>query len=297
MDIGLITWLIDKAPPAYRLLKSLKNPIPSKHWIPRLNDYFEDTVKIYGVYENKPTIKSFGKYPLTPEQKKLAKIERKNISVGEKPNDPHAILAKIPNLNDDPVQFCVKTLDFAEVRALRKFEQKPEILSANILFFCKESDELILHRRADDSDTYPKFLHTFGGAYMPPEGFNRNVDKYNLRNTAIREVFEESNASLDFDEKIPMMLSKELETGFIQLGFLGVNITLKQRNELEANPEGSIVFVKFAELKERLLTGKSWVPTGKAQILAWLALGAPNTKWRAKFSGLSPTALFNEIVA
>ena len=63
-----------------------------------------------------------------------------------------------------------------------------------------------------------------------------------------------------------------------------------------SNPEGRIVRVKAAELPGRL-HDNDWVPAGKIQVLAWLALGAPIGRRRVRFGKASGQEVFNEFLA
>lgn len=292
---SLLPWLTDKC------LNLYQNQKEAKTWIPRLNAMFENEVKIYRRYSKEPEIHIEGTVELTPEQEKFAEMKRHQINertpIGA--NDPHAILTHDPHWDDDPVHLHVKTLNYASVCALREpgisSNVKPEIISANALIICQETKEIVLHRRSEDSATFPGRLHTFGGAYWPSKINEKGEDL--LSHTAMREVQEESKASLNIVDNPPIMLvMKEIDTGFIQLAFIGVNISQKQVEKLRENPEGKITLVSFDDLGRRLKAERDWVPTGKVAIMAWLALNAPNSGRRVKFNGVSATKLFDQLV-
>jgi len=65
----------------------------------------------------------------------------------------------------------------------------------------------------------------------------------------------------------------------------------------KGNFEGAIVKISFTELESALTGDEKWVPAGKANVLAWLALGAPSSDGRsALFNGRTGQELFNSIV-
>jgi hypothetical protein len=141
----------------------------------------------------------------------------------------------------------------------------------------------------------PGSLHTIGGAYSPPHIDGHEGDRTSLRRTAVREAGEESDAAFALD-RIPMVVFRELQTGFIQLAYLGVNISAEEKRNLKPNREGTLVYVSFDELPHVLRHERNWYPSGKAAILSWLALGAPNAGWLGSFGGLKPTKLFSQEV-
>jgi hypothetical protein len=275
-----------------------RGALPQDSWVPHINQLFRDKVVLSGPYRHEPTVKIIGPFPLTTPQAAFAVKERKRLTADPtKSNDPHAILSSKPNWNDDPVHFEAWSLDFAAVRSLRdktlNADPLPLVLSVNSLLICRKSREIILHRRALHSDTFPNALHTIGGGYWPPGVDAHEGDQFRLRNTAIRETREESGVTFSLDENPPMVLLQELQTGFIQLAYLGVNISSQEAENLAPSREGTPVHIRYDDLPQKLLSDQEdWVPTGKAAILAWLALGAPNGGWNVQFDGIKPVALF-----
>ena len=275
-------------------------PKPADSWLPRLNSHFSGRIILYAQLESEPKIRLMGQYLLDEERRKLAEEKLREIRSEQRPNDPHAILIGEPRWNMDPVYLEAQTLDFAAVRALRDPDAgdlKPALLSSNAVIFCSETRQLIVHIRSKKSDTFSKEenLHTMGGAYQPPLN-GREWDKVSLLHTAKREVLEEAGKSLLWEADPPMIIMKESDTGFIQLAILGIDISANAADRLIDSWEGRPVKLHFDDLQRSLLSDMSWVPTGKAAVLAWLALGAPNANRGVRFSGLSPTALFNAIV-
>ena len=167
-------------------------------------------------------------------------------------------------------------------------------ISASAVIVCREEQVILLHERGKTVETFAEHIHTLGGAYIPP-GAGVDPDRLSLRSAGMREVREESQVALSGDMFPPMMMAKELHTGFIQLVFLGFGVRPAALAQLEGNWEGTPLRIPFAELPAAL-QAPNWVPTGKAHILAWLALGAPNAGRKPRFANLSPSQLFDTIV-
>lgn len=272
----------------------------AQNWAARLTSEFHGRVRVFGITPSLPTVRVEGAYELPPELRDQADEERRRMA-GTQPNDPHAILTGEPVWTDNPVVFTARTMDFADVSVLRRAGTLPPLLSADAVIFCAETQELVLHRRSDSSATFPGGLHVIGGAYIPASP-GREADRHNLIDTARREAFEETRATLVWDEPPALLLSQEMETGFVQVALLGVNISARHIQTLENSTEGSITRVSFADLPHRLrdecaadahAIHRGWVPSGKAHVLAWLALGAPGMKKQPRFGNLSPVALFD----
>jgi len=269
----------------------------SSNWIPRINNHFCGEVTVFCQNTVVPQIHVDGVYRLTDDQKEVAKKERRLLKSKKRPNDPHAILVGELYWASDPPQCRVQTLDFSDVCALRISNLKPEILSSSAVIVCRESEVILLHRRADDVATFPGHIHTLGGAYIPPGVRGVDADRAGLRSTAHREIHEEAQLALPGDDFPPMMIAKELSTGFIQLVFLGFGVTPITLKEIKGNWEGQPLRLPFERLPAFLLEqNHQWVPSGKAHILAWLALGAPNAGSSPRFGRLSPSQLFDAVV-
>jgi hypothetical protein len=258
----------------------------------------EDTVEIVSLTTELPVFENVGDMVMLAEDRE--KTEARLREVNPKfDNDMHAILSGEPLWNDSPVVFRYQTTDYIGVETLRgNARSQLPIVSANVVVFCSERRELYLHRRSPKSATYPNYLHTYGGAFVPKarDGDNRH-DGNDLIATARRELSEELNVGFIMEQVHNQMLfAKELKTGFCQL-VLFVNLSDQEVSRATSNWEGDKVVVGFDALKERLLDEhENWVPTGKAQILAWLALGAPPGNNTLKFNGASAEALFNDVL-
>jgi hypothetical protein len=273
--------------------------------IERISYHFRTrkTVHIFGCYDEVPTIEVIGRFVLTEEEKRV-----QGMLPVPKDNDPHAVLDSDPDWSQPRLHFTVKSLEFHEVQALRHAREitrggftqarAVRVVSANSIILCRESKQLILHYRSKESSTYPLCYHTIGGGYMPP-GIGPKDDLYSLENTLAREVEEEVRAKLTFDRMPRLLIMEESQTGFVQVAFLGMAISAEQANHLPDNPrpvEGKPKRVHFDDLPD-LLKHPDWVPTGKAAVLAWLALGAPGAGPYARFGKYSANKLCEEILA
>lgn len=270
--------------------KTSRKKLSDSDWIPRLNQYLEGEALVIQQIQKEPEIYLAGMHQFSTDQIALAKKHKVKNNKLKRPNDLHAILSKDPVFNANTVIFNANCLDFAGVCALRKEGHKPEILSSSAILFCNDTKEIILHRRAPDIDTYPNYLHTLGGAYIPTD-----IDRGGTRSTLDREIKEETQVSISSDITTPIMICKELRTGFIQVVYLGINLTPGSLELIKDNWEGQVVRVPFSDLASTLQRD-DMVPSGKAHILAWLALGTPGTTHKIKFGKLSAAELFNQIV-
>lgn len=265
---------------AWRFLRPYQK-VP--HGIERIAYHFraKNVVHIYGLYRELPTIETVGSFTLNKEER----AEQAHLPIPPE-NDAHAIVVEEPDWTQARLHFKVKGLGYHELKAMRiagSVQMRPglnhlhtvRVLSANAVILCRERRQLILHFRSSESTTYQGCYHTMGGAYMPP-GIKAKDDLDSLKNTLTREVDEEARIKLAFDKTPPLMVMEEVHTGFIQVAFLGINISAEQADKLPDNPrpiEGKPIKLSFDDLPDLLLR-PNWAPTGKAAIIGWLALGA-----------------------
>ena len=216
----------------------------------------------------------------------------------EYPNDPHAILSKNTKKYDNPLILYYYPVDHKYILKLRDQGEQPEVISAGLIPFCEEKRELYLHRRFHGSETYPDYLHIYAGGYWPPDNsFGRN-DSYSLISTMKREFNEElTGASFILPKKKYFLVGQETDTGFFQFIALGAKIDPDNSEKLESNWEGDPVTIHFDDLFDKLISdSEKWVPSGKAHILTWLALGAPDCANKKLFSGLTARHLYKKVI-
>lgn len=261
-------------------------------WIERINRLMNGDVEIKRLVDREPTL-TIHDHPalsLNDEQESLA--FRRSLKI----NDNVAVLAAAPLWQDNPVELQLFKTDYATVCALDKAGKRPMILSASTLLVCRESQEVVLHRRDGHiSRDYKHALHTFGGAYMPPEKDGRDYDHLSLIAAARREVMEESSIGIDVTNCPPMLLGSEPRIGFIHLALLGVNVSNAALARAQHNHEGRISRIPWKEIQDRLTT-ETWVPAGKSHVLAWLAMNAPVENGFANFGLKTGRDIFEAVV-
>ena len=191
-------------------------------------------------------------------------------------NDTCAAVVHKPYWNDDPLIIRFHELSYGGILARRKKGIYIGIVSANVLLLCEEQECLILHKRSSTQYDYANALHTFGGAFIPP-GSGPREDLSGIKRTALRETMEESEIGIYIPKSTPQIVIDEHEIQFIQTAFIGVNITSEQVRDGKSNWEGDPVFIKFAELHDRMFDLSAWTPTGWVHVLFWLALNTPGT--------------------
>lgn len=298
--LGDFWWVLYLGPLPFILFVAYRayfNREPQAEWVAMINEYVDD-VKIYGSVEKEPRINLSNHYALTKHDKAEAG------KINHEPNDLLALVDSEPIIIHSPVVFQAKSIRFNELTVLRKYNRHSYILSSSVVLVCQKLRVIVLHHRSSDSVSYPDSLHTIGGAFDPSK------DRRSLIRTAHREVDEETEASVLFESTPPMILALEKPTRFLQLVFLGANISPTQCNNLINNWEGhGIVKIHFDDLRNQLsstlnvtdATGTcrtvGWVPSGKAHVLAWLAFGAPGAGLNPLFGKLNAKELFQDIVS
>ena len=270
-----------------------------------LNVRFKSEVRFFSFSDTLPELEVTGRVALPPELQHSAARHRGVLESMRRPNELHAILAAagatgmsgaMAACKNLPRSLQVQTLDFADICALREQGHKPAIISACAVLVCAESREIILHRRSADAATAPGQLHTIGGAYLPPSDSNSNSskvgDRGRLADTVLREITEETGLHLQLPALPTILCSQERGTGFLQFVFLGIPVPASLLAHLRGSWEGSVVRLGFDDMR-RALAEPGWVPSGKAHVLAWLALGAPGIHAGQTFGGLGAAELFH----
>lgn len=273
----------------------------SEYAIARVNNLINrqmPLVRVHRVIGRAPTVTVTGSAELSEAVNALATARRPDMEL----NKQHALAPSWNGSDVDAIR--AETCDFAALEAMRDIARQtraamPLVLSACAVVTCPKRRSLLLHRRSGSSATHANKLHILGGAFNPPLQLRKidiPGDRDSLEFTMLREVFEESRLILRrYDE--PICVAQELDTGFIQYVYLGVRITAIQFNQLSQNSEGDLEKVSFDELGRYLATEQDWAPTGRAQILMWLGLGAPGAGWGARFGGKTAKELFDLISA
>ncbi len=258
-----------------------------------INTHFSEKIELIGFYQNDASIEIAGEITITSELVTASEIQLSRLQLSASPNETHAIVIGYKNLVDDSLHLQLQTLDFSNICAMRAAGNQPAILSASAILVCPDTEELILHQRSAKVATHPNHWHIFGGAFNPTLDISNN--QASLRLTLQRELLEETSLQLSLPQKPMFVLTKEKTTGFLQWCVLGVPVEVSQLAQLQGNWEGSIHRVSFDQLNE-FLQEPNWVASGKALILCWLALGAPQTKPGQKFGAYTSLQLFEKLI-
>ena len=269
-------------------------------WLSRLNAYLgPHGVCILCRPQAEPKIEIAGSLKLHDDLEDVASQWRETLRF----NDLVAILTRRPNFDADPVILPVATCDYAAAITLAQASKTPQMLSASALVICSETGELVLHRRSEHSRDCGGALHSFGGSYIPPVTRDHQTpdlgqhDSLSLIRTLRREALEESGIDLNVAELPNLLLIEETRTEipFLQFAVIGVDISEGVWKPPEPGHEGAVERIRCQDL-EAALANDRWMPSGKAHVLAWLALGAPNRTRTLRFGGLTGEELFDRIV-
>ena len=316
--------ILQETPGGDRLLEP-SYPMRREERIARLNrllkikKLFAADMRIFRFLRRKPQLIDEGELRLSPELSELAGAELERIMERGDPNYPHAILRQDIEWDADEAILHFQTVSFAGLTALRKQQTPNGPISACAVVFCDETRQVFLHQRSKRSKTYgqeesskgeaaPSFLHTFGGAFLPHSYKDYKgrheielSDGGNLLRTAWRKIQREMGVMPPIDNSAPMLLSQESSTGFIQLA-VPIKLPPDEVNDMKSSWEGEIVPVLYEDLEKSLPLDthsvspeRQWVPTGKAQVLSWLALGAPGCAPETRFGDYSATELFDKL--
>jgi hypothetical protein len=255
-----------------------------------LNSVFAGAAEIKGFPQSEPRLSAASDDLAIvldePIRRKARAIRPRLEKAGR--NELHAVMAGDATWRGDPFVWTYQTIDYATISALREANIRfPPIITANVLVCCAEKGLVYLLRRSEDVDTYPNSWHIMGGNYTA-EGVHRLHDREDLAHTASRELSEEMGIHVAIPKGIERVATMELSDDgtrdFVQLTYLGLNLEATLAERIRHSEEGGVSAMTLSGLADALLTsGDSWVPTGRMQVLLWLALGAPTTGAEASF--------------
>ena len=264
----------------------------------RLNDSQEigKNLKVRkGPARHPPELMNLGQYNLDKKTQKTSNRIKRSLQDNNRPNDPCAVLIKDPDWKDEPLHLLYHTLFYSDIRALRKENIRPTIISANALLFSEEERCILVHRRSQESDDFPYTLHTFGGAFMP-HGIGGRGDIAGLKECVTREIHEETGLSVFISEFTPIVTIDEFKIDFVHISYLGVNISTDQMNDLRPNWEGTITKIPFDDLHKWLDNFQEWTITGWVDVVLWLSLDTPNASKSISFAGKSAEDLCKSVL-
>jgi|GEM_PF-5780065 len=319
VGMGIIKYIMNKT----KQNKTKQNKIEFSASIANtLNTLFTEKVIIEKELKEDPIIICEEKYELSENLtrqglKLYEKMKRENP---EAPDDMHAILEK---KYKDGLELECKKIKYHGVLGLRNFDKegRAPVITANLLVFCNKTQQILLHQRSKKSKDCPGVLHIFGGGYMPIDEDEKRY-KYNdeegingmgggIFHTALREFAEEAfkgreqeivSKYISVRPKMRVLLGQDLLNGYIQISYIGLDIEEKEIKDLNSNWEGKIKIINVKDLEEKFLNLDSdskqpeVTTSGKAIVLAWLALNAPGWK-HTKFGKYSSAKeLFDKFI-
>lgn len=228
---------------------------------------------------------------------------RVDLAAKNLPDELQAVLSEPSDLTSNKVDLHYGALRFSELAAIRRIAREgrhdafglplilrpPRVLSANVLLVCTDDKMAYFQARAPHLETYPSHLHVFGGAFRiaDPDGSRGNVlaTDFSLLGTALRELHEESGYSPQAINVPLFVLSREVDTGYVQFNCLGLDLPREATKFIRDSQEGKVVQIPLAKLPDALARGEftpptsnrpmPFVPTGRALALTWLGAGAP----------------------
>ena len=285
-----------------------------KNWKPRLLQIFSNTVTIHGdlKYEE-PLIDVGDDFKLTSGQERKAAIFSQNLAIEHKADHTQLVLSSQcqdwkphprcmedkADWESDPIVLRTNPIKYSSVMSFRKDKFCVPTLSANAILVCPDRRCVVLQQRSKTMDTYGEgesyWIHTVGGGYQHdwPESDG------DLISTMVREVQEELKVHVICSRNTPRVVLGELTTGFIQVNYLGIQMSTTQIDHIAPKTEEGFNFiVSFDELYDKLLK-PNWVPSGKCAVLIWLAFGAPKAALDGEkpvFGGKTPHQLFEALV-
>jgi 8-oxo-dGTP pyrophosphatase MutT (NUDIX family) len=261
-------------------------------WRARLAAAFAGEAMPLGLARAMPAVRARGPAALPAAVGAPAAAERARLTRLGRRNEAHAILTREPDWTAEVPRFEVALLDYAALTALRRLGRRPPVVSAGAVVLCRARRTLLTQRRSRAVAHYPGRRHLFGGAFDP----DRDEPAGNLRATAARELAEEARLPLPDGATPPVLLAREVPTGFVQALYLGIDVPADAAVAAGGTWEGTVESVGFDALPEAL-AADDWVPSGRAAVFAWLAQGAPGAGAKAAFAGLGPVQLFDRLVA
>lgn len=300
--IGTILFIWDKYRRRSVEKKEINNKLPPSHTflivLEEINKKCENdralTIRRAPVFEE-PKLIRHDRLLLSKQERSNVKEIEKSLAKEMQPNDACAVITEQIDWNDEPLTIHFSPASYAEIRAKRESGNRVLVISANTLLFSEEARCLLLHRRSSKSDYFSHTIHTIGGAFMP-EGLMERGDIGGLRECAEREMLEETGVAITVPLKTPMAIIDEYGIDFIEIAFLGVNISKEQLSRIRPNWEGALAKIPFDNLREILMNQAEWTPSGWSHVIMWLALGAPGAKAEITFNDLTAEQLALEVV-
>lgn len=179
---------------------------------------------------------------------------------------------------DEPLTVPYQSVAYSDVLTLREAKIRHNVISCNVLMIANDPGAIVLNRRSGQVGTHKGLLQVFGGGMVvggPNVGREPDPDCWSA---ARREVREELRIDLSADQPpdtCPIYIGEDVESGYLQISYLGVPISKAQLTDAKTNWEGRLALIRFEDLESRLGQPEDFVPSGLMHIKVWLSLGAP----------------------
>lgn len=260
-----------------------------------LSSLYPEKAKVNHYTFTIPPVLKVGELEITSEIKEQAKIVRNEILARGDRIEMQAVVRDEPGKSFLTGTWKYDTTDYATVKTLRDSKIPVNVITSGAVVFCSATQEVFIHER-NELDTYPFCFHIHGGAFR--SGGGADDGDQDLLATCQRELREELGVDeliLQPNELPPVAIAQELDTGYVQVVFLGINLNEGIANKVKRiRGEGVNLRIGFDEL-EGYLNEDKWVPTGKIHFLGWLGLGAPGLSPFVSFGGYKARQLFEHL--
>ena len=268
-----------------------------QNWQLSLNNCFTGSFELLSLLEEPPHLQECGEFE--PPQDLHANIRslRDILSQPNRFNELQALVVGEPNINAEPVQIRYQLLDYATARVMRECDQAEQIVSTSVLPVCPAKNQIVLHKRSLSTELLPGKLHTFSGAWQPPNSRSNETRETEILQSALRELYEETGVKMAATRGTGSALFRDLKWGATEYCLLGIEVSEMQCGAMSDTEEGEIVFVHFDDLYQSLEDTKGlWTDGGRAEVLTWLALNAPPIGSSATFCGKTAKATFQTLM-
>lgn len=159
-----------------------------------------------------------------------------------------------------------QVLRYSEMLALREAGLYPAGLAATVLVCDRAQAQLLWQKRSASSHLFPGCLSLLGGGFNPERAGVLEHDHNDLRRTAVREAREEAALSLALPEDAWVSMTRETNTGAVQINFLGIaaDFATAQADEVE----GELCVAPVPDL-DAVADLSGFTDLAKAALYAW----------------------------
>lgn len=159
-----------------------------------------------------------------------------------------------------------QVLRYSEMLALREAGLYPAGLAATVLVCDRAQAQLLWQKRSASSHLFPGCLSLLGGGFNPARAGVLEHDHNDLRLTAVREAREEAAIALALPEDAWVSITRETNTGAVQINFLGIAADFATAQADEAEGELCVAPVPDLDAVAQL---PGFTDLAKAALYAW----------------------------